>query len=654
MKKNVLRVFEESPWIWKVLSAFTGTYGICVMGRTMGMKNASYSVLGVAAFISIWIFSERAVKELREISDKRARGRRAVFSAIVCFLFSLSMLWGYQLQNNGMTDGGFRGKGITLFHAACLSVAFFPAGSLFFKQVEKIRPVSEEKSAGYRPAAVFGICAAAIFLCLIPVWLAYYPIVMSYDFHRQVNEAYQGFAYFYPYQPIAHTWVIWVFLKLGTALGSLETGFACMALFQMLLYALVTGYACSMLYRMLKRVWPVAAAALFFGIYPFHSVMVVCTTKDTIFTILFLLFFLLLLEHSLFCGNENGREKGPLWKKKNLIDILLVLEGCLMIQFRNNAFYAAAVFMVLFFLLTPKREKLRIFLLCIFVIAGGRLTGAVIKKAIGTELSLSKVEMFSVPIQQFARVGRDHQDELELSTVQELTTYVPLQSWEYYNPPLADTVKVDAVTENFERDYGRLFSLWIKLGLQYPNEYLDAFLELTRGYWFLDDVSWAENLGYGVEGRMGAVFTYNSSEIAGVGSIRHESKFPWLEARLEEIVSGNVFYDWPVISVLFKSSFFTWALFLNTMAFFYRKQKKQLKLSMLPWLYFGTVLLGPVVQIRYVFPVMVLLPLLSAMLFIKENRDESAAPCSRESKRQVHSPRESRRGRGREQGTVRK
>lgn len=627
MEENIRAgLFGKTSLIAKAVFAFLGTYGFCCLGTVAGVANASYTVLGVAAFLVIWVFADRTEKALASIPDKKARRRRIVFAELVSFLLALSMLMGYQLQNNGLTDGGFRGKGLLLLRTICLSAAFFPLGNLFFQRVEHISPEICTTVKKQRPAAVFAISAGIVFACLIPVWLAYYPIVMSYDFHRQVNEAYNGFAYFSPYQTLAHTWVIWVFLQLGKAVGSLETGFACMALFQMILYALVTGYACSMLYRILNKKWVVAAAVLFFGVFPFNTVMVVCTTKDVLFTILFLLFFLLLLEHSLFCRDKAPADKPRRGKafwhnKKNMIDLVLVLEGCLMIQLRNNAFYAVAVFMVLFVLLVPRREKLRTLLLCVLLIAGGKGTGLALREAIGTELSGVKVEMFNVPIQQFGRVGYYHGSELDEFTALELDHYVPWQEWEYYNPPLSDTIKFSVRRESFEEDYGRLFSLWVKLGLKYPNEYLDAFLELTRGYWFLDDVSWAENLGSGVEGRMGAVFTYNSSEIAGVGSIVHESRFPWLEAQLEKIVSGNAFYDWPVISLVFRSAFYTWSLFLITIAYIYKKQKKQLKLSLFLWLYFGTVLLGPVVQLRYVFPIMAVLPILAAMLYLKEETE---------------------------------
>ena len=53
-------------------------------------------------------------------------------------------------------------------------------------------------------------------------------------------------------------------------------------------------------------------------------------------------------------------------------------------------------------------------------------------------------------------------------------------------------------------------------------------------------------------------------------------------------------------------------------------------LSLLPFLYFGTMLLGPVVQVRYLFPIMVMLPVLAA--FFSSDRMKSQSNENREQK----------------------
>ena len=564
-----------------------GVYGVAYLFSLQPVNRIYYSVLNVLLAVGIYSMLQQTEQNLRKIEEKRDRKRRICYVAVISFLFALSMVMGYQLQNLGMTDCGVRGKGMILIRALCLSVAAFP------------------------------------FANLIPVWLAYYPIIMSYDFHRQVNEAYKGLEWFYPLQPIAHTWLIRLFLQIGTAIGSYEAGMACMAVFQMVLYALVMGYATSMIWRMTAKKWPVMVTTLFLALFPYNTVLVVCTTKDTLFTILFTLFFLLFLERNYF---SNG-------KKKILMNILLVAEGCLMMQFRNNAVYAVAVFMLLLLILRPKKEKLGILILGICLVLGETGMRNVIQTAIGTRLEAPKIEAYSVPIQQFARVAYYHGEELEAQDPELaalLEKYVPRDHWDAYYAPLADTIKgavnASAYTENsrqFLRD-------WLRVGKRYPNEFLDAFLELTRGYWFWDDFSWAENLGYGTDTRYGVLFTYTSSEIEGYGSIEHRSKFPALEKVLEKIVSGNCFNEWPVLSVFFHGSLYSWSLFFLMVLCLYRRKYWCFQMSLLPFLYFGTMLLGPVVQVRYLFPIMVMLPVLAA--FFSSDRMKSQSNENREQK----------------------
>lgn len=602
----------------RIVLSFLGTYGVCYLCDLAGIDKAAYSVLGLLVLFVLFWGIEQTSKMLADISDKKLLKRRVIFSFFVCFLFALTMIMGYQLQRYGLTDGGFKGKGLLVLRALCLTVALFPFGNLLFAGLEKIDTHNVgNRGKHWKTGAVFGISAVVIFLCLIPVWLAYYPIIMSYDFHRQVNEAVAGFAYFWPYQPIAHTWIIWVFLQLGYAMGDLEAGFAGMALFQMLLYSLVAAYATSFMYRVTKRKWVVVLAILFFGVLPVNTVLVMCTTKDVIFTILFLLFLLILAERFFFAEG----------KKKLWLDLGLFFVCCFMAQFRNNAIYAVVVFGVFWVIFAAKKERLRVLLLCVLLVVGSKVTGVIIKEAIGTEMGTAKVEMYSVPIQQFARVGLYHSHELDESTRATLEQYVPERYWEGYNPPLADTVKAGigayVFPDTWDGNEAQVLFDWAKIGLKYPNDYLDAFLELTRGYWFWDDRSHAECLGYGVEGRMGLIYTYNSAALGTGGEILHESKFPWLEEQLEKVVSGNCYYNWPVLSLLFKPAFYFWGICLMLLAFLYLKRKEQAVFSLFTVLYMATMLLGPVVQIRYVFPAIVALPLLVVLLWFPQKVNEN-------------------------------
>ena len=612
LKEQVIRYRVKGSCL---LMALIAVYGIEYLGEIKGYFRPYYSVTNLFLLIGIYLLLQRSFNALIELGAGKKRRKRIFYAAMLSFFFAVSMIIGYQLQNFGMTEAGFKGKALILLRAAALGISIFPLGSLFFSWIEKERKPACAGRKEWKSGILFWVSAVLIFACLVPVWLAYYPIIMSYDFHRQVNEAYNGFAWFYPYQPIAHTWVIWLFMQIGGMLGSYQTGMACMAVFQMLLYSLVSAYGTVMAYRLIRRKAAAVVTALFLAVFPYNSVLVVCTTKDAIFSILFMLFFLLLIEHNRF---SEGR-------KKYVLEILLILEGSLMMQFRNNAIYAVALFMVAAFLLAARKEKLRMLLFGILLVLGAKGMQCAIRSAIGTELEAPSVEAYSVPIQQFARVGYYHGTELtesESEIAVLIDKYVPFKLWSSYNPPISDTVKASVDGKNFSEHKLQFLKDWLQVGGKYPNEFLDAFFELTRGYWFLDDYSWAECLGYGEDTEMGVVYTYTSSEIAGYGSIERDSKFPWLQQHLHKIVNGNCFYDWPIISIVFKSSFYTWALFLVLLGLLYKRQKEGFILALFPAIYIFSMFFGPVVQIRYLLPVMVTLPMVVA-IFLENKFKES-------------------------------
>lgn len=592
----------------RIILSLLGTYGLSYTMELSGSEVFSFSAFTVMLVIGLYWLLERVEKELNDITDEKARKRRIRFVAFISFLFAITMIMGYQLQENGAMDYGVKGKGMIVIRSACLSIFAFPFVNLLFKGIDKLQAVTlEYKGRQWNHKKVFFVSWAVIILCWIPVWLAYYPTIMSYDFHRQAEEAMQGFPYFNPHHPLAHTWLIWAFLHIGEAMGSYEIGLALFQWFQIIISSVVMAYSCNMLYRLTKRKWAVILGILFYGVFPFVSVQVMCTTKDVLFSALFLLFFLLMIERTFLAQG----------KRKNRIDICMVLAGVLMIMFRNNAFYAALVAGVLIILFCGKKERFRIAIMALAIVIGGKAGMAGLRAVIGTHFNSGPGEMLSVPVQQFARVGNLYGETLDEETYALVDKYLPAEDWCDYIPGLSDPMKASATFYTvWIPELKQTIIDWAKLGLEYPNEYIDAFMELTRGFWFLDDTSFAEILGSGLEGRMGAIYTYNSSTSDAFVGVEHVSKFPWLENVLENIVSANQFMDWSVISILFKAATYCWILVLTFIVALYRKTKKQALLCLYPLMYFGTCLLGPIVQFRYIFPLVVLAPIFLAMSVI--------------------------------------
>lgn len=599
------RISKAGEQVIPVILSFLGACGVCYLLELTGSRYPDYSVLSVLLAVVIYIL-------LKRIRRDRTR-RHFICAAAVSFFFALTLILGYQLDRYGMTDCGVKGKGMILLRSLCLAIALFPFGDMLFGAIERIPFGMEGEARPWRKRAVFGVSFGVIFLLWIPVWMAYYPIVMSYDFHRQVNEAYQGWAWFNSYQPLIHTWLIWLFLQIGGALGSNEVGMGLFSLFQMLVVSAAMAYACTTIYKIVKRKWAVVLTVLFYGLFPFCSVSMMIGTKDAIFSALFLTFTVLLTERNLYRT-----------ERKWVMELPMIATAVVMMMFRYNALYAVAAFGVLSLIFAKGREKLRIFLLCAVMVAGGKAAQEGIQHGLGTVIRGSAVEKYSVLIQQFARVGYYHAEDMEPEIYELVDRYVSADSWQDHMPALADAsrggVSFAAV---WEPDMGQVWKDWFKVGLKYPNEYVDAFLCVTGGYWFPDDRTYCEMQGWGGEDRHGAIFTNNSSASDTYEGIRHISKFPWLEEKLEAIVSGNAFYNWPVVSVLFKPAVYTLSLVLTAVALLYRKQKKQAFICLFPLIYFGTMLLGPTVQFRYVVPIMITVPVLVSLTCVSGGEKSS-------------------------------
>lgn len=593
-----------------IVAAGIGVYGINYVYSMAVANYFSNGIISCAFFVMLYKLMTEVGNKLEQIEEKRERKKHIIWAACIAFLFSVLMIMGYQLRTSGLTECGVRGKGLILLRGACLSMAVFPFVSMLIGWAQKSKQNNESSrvSVRFNSIKVWLISWLFIFLAWIPVFLAYYPSIMSYDFHRQSQEAMIGFSAYNSHHPLLHTLVLSVFLHIGEALGSLETGMAIFSICQMVIFSAALAYCATMVYRLTGKLWTVVIATAFFAFFPYISVLSVCTTKDVLFSACFAVFVVLLIERCVFATG----------KKLIVMDVLLVLDGILMILFRNNALYAVAVFAVVFLILGRKRERIRVLALCMVLVLGGKFSMEGLQLAINPAGRGSSIEMCSVLLAQFARVGYYHGEELDAETYALLDTYVSEEYWELYNPTLVDAVKSWVAWSDYgsvwEGNMAEVLKAWAKIGLKYPNEYLDAFLALTCGYWFFDDVSWAVVLGDDLEGRMGAVYTYisSTSDVIPEG-IAHESKLPQLENFLEEIVTANGFFDWPVISNLFKPALYCWTLLLSFLLLIYTKQKQKCLITCYPLIYLATLFLGPVVQVRYILPIIVVLPVLLAL-----------------------------------------
>lgn len=549
----------------------------------------------------------------------------------ICFILTLnllkqsevrlklhSMLWGVPMAAAYILGCRMRRDGtalVSLSHlpalvlqAACLSVfagaCIAPVLQGFPGLKAKAGPKNlQKKNSRWTMWQIWLLSTAVILVCWIPVFLAYYPSVFAYDAEGQL---YQVLAHDYStHHPLLHTIFLGAFFQLGgSVLGSYSAGMAIHSAVQMFLMACTFGYTLAFLCQKGVSAPLRIILLLFYAFFPTNSILALSTTKDVLFSALVLLHTLCLCRMT-----ERTDLTGRNW-------LLYILWTALMLLFRNNALYALLPSIPLICLMLRRhaaqsRRMWHRYLLCSILALALFAAGSMLLKASLNARSGSPREMLSIPLQQMARTRVKAEETLSPAMRQELNQYLP-EEWIFaaYDPYLADPVKNRAVIHD---NPAGLIKTWIRLGTEHPQIYIDAFLDNSIGYWFLEDRTHAQIYGLGAESGFGYLSTDNRAMPAGCEIVEH-SYLPGLRAFMERIISDNEYQNIPVLRILFAPAFYWWLLCLYMAAAIYRRQYRLLLPAVFLAGYYLTLLLSPAVLIRYMYPFVVTVPVLCCYL----------------------------------------
>lgn len=445
-----------------------------------------------------------------------------------------------------------------------------------------------------------------IFLCRMPVFLAYYPSVFAYDAEGQLYQVLAGD--YSTHHPLLHTLFLGAFFRLGIACGSVSAGMAVHSVVQMALMACAFGWAVSFLYQRQISGRVRAALLLFFAVFPANSVLALSTTKDVLFAAFVLLYTLYLYRIVCSQNPEDGQRavvrEGEKAGGKEMA--ACVFWAVLMLLFRNNAVYAFVVSAPIVYIgLGGRTRRHYLYMTLLTLVLYGACAFSL--KAVTHAQNGSPREMLSVPLQQMARTRVEAEEEIDPSIRQELEKYIPSE-WVFaaYNPHLADPVKSRAVIHD---DPAGLIRTWIKLGLAHPAIYIDAFLDNSLGLWYLWDTSHAQVYGIGTESGFGYLSTDNRVMPAGF-EVEERSLLPGLRVFMERIVSDNAYSRIPVVRLLFAPALYWWLLYLYIVTAFYRRKYRETLPIVFLTAYCLTLLLSPTVLARYIYPLMVTIPVI--------------------------------------------
>lgn len=438
-------------------------------------------------------------------------------------------------------------------------------------------------------------------MCWIPIWLAAYPGFFCYDAGWQFNQVFNSQITLH--HPPLHTLLLGGgAVNLGKIVfNSYNVGISLFLLIQMIIISGIFSYACSLFFENMnihsraKKL----ILILYYSLFPVVSIFSQCSTKDAIFNALVFLFF--------FLSVNLLKNKSLIESKKYLINYIII--GFLMLSMRNNAAYAMIVWFVMLVLFSRLFNK-KILLPILLIIVAYFSYNNILIKGFDFKKGDSR-EMLSVPLMQISRVynyNKEYFNEHELYLIYNVIpeNYIANN----YYPLISDPIKTCVNSIEILNHKQEYLKLYFNTAMHNLSLYLDAFAELTYYSWYPDSIINGYNQAniYPNEGKC-----YFAAEVEEPGSL--DSKLPWLYEAIVRFSRNINFEKVPLLSMFFSIGFMNWIVMLAFVVAIIRKDYPLLFSISFVLLLLCTLLLGPIVLVRYYLISFYLFPILVYYIF---------------------------------------
>ena len=551
----------------------------------------SNSVILIFVFAGFYMVIKCAVAQ----SDHRLR----IIGGIVGLLLSIALIMGANIINTDVTLVNSWKTWIKIVLFSPITSACF---MLVVRLIEKFYLEENCNYEKYNKKIVFFIIWGVIFLAWIPVFCASYPGIYGYDSIFQTTMYMNGTIE--THHPIAHTYLLGFFvITIGkNILGSLEKGMALYSLFQMICMSCIFTIIYTYVKKRTKKIISIILLLVFMFL-PVNGIMAVSSTKDILFAgffALMILQFLLVIE---------DKEKLKNWK----FCVSMIVIPVIGIIFRNQEIYVfvlGMIFMIIF-LKNCKRQLIMVLLSVVvfYGIYSGPITNALAQKT-GDSVN----EMMSVPTMQLARAMSRNADELTVEEKNLIEKYIPnYAAYEEYEA-LSDAMKNTFDSASFKENPSEFIKLWIEVGKEHPITYMDAFARLTIGAWY-PDMNYRDNKAYH------PYWEYRSTGLSGdeylfEGYILLKQEplpgFKKLSQFYDNLTYNNTYQNVPIVSLLFSSGCMVWGIVFYIAILIYHKRYRYIFPAIFAVLLILTIVVGPVVLYRYIYPIAMIEPLLLA------------------------------------------
>ena len=534
---------------------------------------------------------------LKRFADGRIRKEkgRLILSVIFGFGLGFTAVWAQEaLYNITLWDSPERlfKAFIATFGLMIFTVPFVSEITGLFNRLSA--SFAKEQDAGEKPASRkvirYGLLSWLVFfVSYIPIFLWTYPINFFGDAKDALNSDYLlGRA------TTHHSAIHWIlmskFYELGVRHGDVAFGMKFFTLLQMLIMSGAIAYFITYLYKKGINVKLRKGIFLIFLLNPVNAYFSVTAEKGTIGISLALFAMTVLLEIlDLMRGDDKKIYASfAFWIRAFLFAIIMSV-GAL---FRNNMIYAVMV-AGLIIAVMGKGFKKKLLLLLVFILTFAFYKGenSCLVKSYGLTSPDKYRETFPVPIICLARVASLHGSEMPPEVYNEIIAYIPEYAIEKYSIAEHLDIKFNSNEALLRDQTKRFIKLFIKCGFMYPADYLDQIGWMTMGYF---NPLYAHVLG-------GTTPVFYAPLDDQFMQIEHKDLLPIGSRLLDWMYYEDGRYQIPLFALFYRPMIYVWTSLFAFAYGIYRKDKRRVALALIPMLYFGTILLGPICQFRYLY-----------------------------------------------------
>lgn len=433
------------------------------------------------------------------------------------------------------------------------------------------------------------------FVSFMPVFLGGYPGIFAADAPNQIGWTFSG--WLTGHHPLLHTGILCGIFSLSRSLGWSDTTAAAICnVLQMIALSGIFAWFSRFLKRENAPFGLQVGTILFLCIFPFHALMSVYTTKDTIFSGIFLLCLMQIYQ---MCVRPEEYFTGyrQVWSG--------FLCFALLFLFRNNGFHTMLLCMP-FLLVYLRRYWRKLVLLFAGVLLVNQFYNGPFLTLIGAEPGNAR-EAYSIVMQTLGRTyvaaGDIRPEEMDV-----IRPVMDEETLALYTPNLSDSIKNYFDTEAFNENKGEFLKTWFQVGFRNKKIYIDAFLNTNASFWYPGT-------------------TEEYLEFVCFDIVQDDPNYPHVQMKpvsnlfyqyYQSIGTDASFREIPVLRELLSMGFYFWLMLFAGLYVLYKREYVKL-IWMLPfWTYMGTSLLGPTALLRYAYPVMLGAPML-LLFMLKKN-----------------------------------